>query len=995
MKRAQWWSAILLALALLPSAAWAQQRGTITGQVLDVGSQQPLRGVQVFLANTSQGTLTDAQGRYQITNVPAGPQTVRATLIGYTPASQTVTVTEGGTATVDFQLAASAVALEGVIVTATGETQRRREVGASVASVNIADVELAPVTNVSQLLQGRAAGVVVLPSSGTSGTGSRIRIRGSNSISLSNEPLLVIDGVRVENDAESFSFGLGGQSISRLNDLSPENIERIDVLKGPAASALYGTAAANGVIVVTTKQGRAGRTAWRAWTEQGSVVEPTHYPDNVRNIGTLLTGANAGATTTNCNIISQATGVCRPDSLVVFNPLEQNSPFRDGWRQTYGVSANGGGDRATYFLSGDWQNEEGVYHNNVVRRVNLRANVTANLLPDLTATVSSGYITGRTRLPYNDNAVEGFIGGGLLGNPTTVASTGGYFSYPKERREAFDLEQTPQRFTGSVNSTWTPLEWLNFIGTAGMDVQNLRDTYTILPGIFSPDEDADYTEGQRQVNAVRTRNYSANISGNTNYTLSPVWTGSTSIGAQYSREAYHRSDAFGQGLLPGTKSLNAASKLFSIGEVNQEVVTVGAFAQQQATWRDRVYLSAALRGDDNSSFGQDFGLVWYPSFNASWVVDEEPFFPENSVLSTLRLRAAWGESGLQPTFRAATTFFQPVSAVRNAQDVPAFTVGGTGNANLKPERSREIEAGFDAGFFDRRVSLEATYYDKRSTDALVLQVLAPSLGATRTRWANIGKVSNRGFEGLLNVNAVQTEPVEWNFTVTAQTNRNRLVDLGGIEPIIFGLGGNTQRHTEGRPLGAYFDRPILSFSDANGDGIIGPDEVVVGDTAVYLGTPFPTREISFNTDLTLMRWIRIAALIDHKGGQKLYNGTEDFRCAAVLVCDAIQNQDAPLADQARAVADRFHGTVAGYIEDASFTKLRELSVTFTAPDQWLRSFGASALSLTLSGRNLKTWTDYTGLDPEINFGGQANFSTAEFLTQPAVRYYIARVDVSF
>ena len=995
MKRAQWWSAILLALALLPGAAWAQARGTITGQVVDQATQQPLRGVQVFLAGTNQGTLTDAQGRYQITNVTAGPQEVRASLIGYAAASQTVTVTAGGTATADFALTASAVALEGLVVTATGQTQRRREVGAAVAAIDVADVELAPITNASQLLQGRAAGVIVLPSSGTTGTGSRIRIRGSNSISLSNEPLLVIDGVRVNNEAEGFSFDLGGQSVSRLNDLNPEDIERIDILKGPAASALYGTAAANGVIQVTTKRGRAGATAWRFWSEQGSVVEPTEYPANVRNVGTVLVGANAGRTTTNCNIVSQATGVCRPDSLVAFNPLEQNSPFRDGYRQSYGASANGGGERATYFFSGEWENESGVYQNNQIRRVNLRANVTANLLEDLEATVSTGYLTGRTQLPYNDNAVEGFIGGGLLGNPTTVATTGGYFAYPKERREAFDLEQSPQRFTGSLNTTWRPLEWLNVIGTAGLDIQNIRDTYTILPGVFTPDEDSDYTEGQRQVNAVRTRNYNARITANSNYTFSPTWTGSSSVGAQYNREAYFRSDAFGQGLLPGTKSLNAASKLFTIDEVNEEVVTTGAFVQQQATWQDRVYLSAALRGDDNSSFGEDFGLVWYPSFNASWVLDEEPFFPENPVLNTLRLRAAWGQSGLQPTFRAATTYFEPVSAVRASQDVPAFTVGGTGNPDLKPERSTEIEAGFDAGFFDQRVGLEFTYYNKRSTDALVLQVLAPSLGVTRTRWANLGEVSNQGVEALLSVNAVDTEPVQWNFTVTAQTNRNRLEDLGGVEPIIFGLGGSTQRHTEGRPLGSYFDRPILSFADANGDGLIGPDEVEVGDTAVFLGTPFPTREFSFNTDVTLMRWLRVSALLDYKGGHKLYNATEDFRCAAVFVCNAIQNPAAPLDEQARAVADAVYGTVAGYMEDASFTKLRELSLTLTAPEAWRRPLGASALSLTLAGRNLKTWTDYTGLDPEVNYGGQLNFNTADFLTQPPVRYYIARVDVSF
>jgi TonB-dependent starch-binding outer membrane protein SusC len=279
--------AALFAAALLPAGAMAQGVGTLSGQVVDQATQQPIPGVQIFLPGTNRGSLTNQQGRYLITNVPAGTVDVRATIIGYSSSTQRVTVQAGETATANFELATSAVAIEGVVVSAAGREERRREIGNAVSNINVTDVELAAVPNMSSLLQGRSAGVTVMQSGGTAGSGSRIRIRGSNSVSLSNEPLLVVDGVRVNNTAESFTIATGGQSPSRLNDLNPEDIESIEILKGPAAAALYGTAAANGVIQVTTRRGRAGATRWAAYSELGTIQEYTNYEDNVAGPGLL------------------------------------------------------------------------------------------------------------------------------------------------------------------------------------------------------------------------------------------------------------------------------------------------------------------------------------------------------------------------------------------------------------------------------------------------------------------------------------------------------------------------------------------------------------------------------------------------------------------------------------------------------------------------------------------------------------------------------------
>ena len=984
-----------LAAAVVPTIA-AAQTGTITGRVTNAQNAQPIASATVTVMGTSLRGVTNENGQYRITGVPAGTHQVTASRLGFSTRTATATVAAGGTATADITLSTSAIQLGGLVATATGNEQRTRELGNSVSTLRADSVNMAAVSNVSQLIQGRAAGVAVLQSSGTTGTGARIRIRGNNSISLSNDPIIFVDGVRVNNNTQSSQIDLAGQDFSRLNDLNPEEIENIEVLKGPAASALYGTAAANGVIQITTKRGRAGRTRWNAWSELGSITEPNAYPANYR----MRNAANTG----NCRPFQADLGLCVTGELQSYNPLEDNSPFRDGSQRTFGLSVGGGTQDIQYFVSGESQRENGIYQNNELKQVNLRGNLTAQVSRKLNLSLRTGYVSNHAQLPYNDNAVEGFIGGGILGQACAVCTPtdlrGGYFSYPKDLRYAFDNSQRVERFTGSLNARFSPLSWLTFNGVAGMDVLNRTEFQDLAPNVFQPANGvADYVIGYRFVLPALIRNFTANASGTATFDLTPSLASTTTAGFSFYRDVGSAWNAGGYNLLAGTNSLNAISERFSIGESNSDVKTVGLLASQQFAWRDKLYLTGSIRGDRNSAFGQDLGFIYYPSLSASWVVAEEPWFPQTNVLSTLRLRAAYGQSGLTPGFRTAKAFFSPVTGtIRSGAteaSVPAITVGGAGNADLRPERSREVELGFDAGFFNDRVGFEVTHYDKVSRDALVSRRLASSLGSSQTQTVNLGRVSNKGWEALVNAHLLETRPVRWDATLTYSTNRNRLIELGeGVDPIIFGIGGDSQRHEEGFPLGAYFGIPY-TFSDANNDGIIGVDEVVTADDPVFQGTPFPTRESSVNTTLTFFDVLRVSALLDHKGGYKLFNSTEEFRCGVFLNCQAINDPSSSLADQARAVADAAYGVYTGYIEDASFTKLREVSVTLMAPRSMYSRFGLGNLSLTLSGRNLKTWTDYTGLDPELNSGGQSNFSTFDFLGQPPVRYWTARIDLGF
>lgn len=992
---------IVSTTAALPALVLAQ--GTITGRVTDAAAQRPLSDVQVRVVGTPRGALTDANGVYTIPGVPAGNVQVRAQRIGYAPGNQTVSVSNNTTATANFTLATAATALEQVVVTATGETQRKRETPHTVATVNVDSIDKAAVANFSQLLSSRAPGVTVQEAGGTTGSGSRVRIRGSNSVSLSNDPLIIIDGVRVNNastGSAANTIGVGGQVPSRFNDINPEDIENIEILKGPSGVSLYGTAGANGVIQITTKRGRAGRTNWTAFAEGGTLNNHYDWPGNYNVKGFTAVGGVATTTrTSQCTLYNVAQGNCVQDSVFTFNPLVQYSPFRDGNRMQYGLSTSGGTQGTTFYIAGEGENEQGIYDVSQLRRANARANVNAQVRPNLTIAVNSGYTSSDLRLPQNDNNLFGAISGGLLGSAVDDPVGHGYASGMTSQTiyAGFNTRQNIERFTGGVNANWTALKWLSATGQFGADIVNRHDNETSPPNIITTS--AAGLEGYRTSNRYQIREYTANGNLSAQKDVTSDLISTTSAGVQYNDQRLAGNRAFGAKLLAGTESLNGTVARFSVTEENQEVVTVGFYGQEQVAWRDRLFANVALRADNNSAFGTNAGYTYYPAAGLSWVVSEEPFFPRIPQVGSIRVRASYGESGQRPGFRQAQQFFSPVAVNVKGVEVPAFTVGGVGNVNLKPEKSREYEGGLDLNdLFGSKASLELTYYNKTTNQALVFIRTAPSLGVSQTQPQNLGQVKNDGFEALLTARPVDNQYVAWDLTVSASRNNNKLVRLGtdpaDTNPIIFGLGGASQRHAQGYPLGSYFLRKY-TYNDANNDGLIAPSEITFDAQPSYLGNPLPKTEISLNTAMTFWKYAKVSANFDHRGGMKLYNSTTQFRCASAFVnCEqAFIKGKSDLAFQAGIAASRL-GSDAYFIEDATFTKLRELSLSLTAPKSLASQLRVSGATLTFSGRNLATWTDYTGFDPEVNFTAD-NYSTADFLSQPPVRYYIARLTLTF
>ena len=1035
--------AALLALGV-PLAAQqpAAAGGAIVGRVTDRVSGQPISDVRVQIVGTQRGGLTRTNGTYRVAGVPNGTYTVRASRIGYAAANVAATVSANGEATANFTLAVAENVLDKVTVSgATGGTSRAREVGASVSRIDTTTFNVAAVTNLSQVLSARTPGVTVQAGGGTIGVSNRIRLRGPTSINLSNDPLLVIDGLVSNNNTNNFAVGVGGATTSRLDDINPQDIEDIQVLKGAAATALYGTGAANGVIQITTKRGKSGKARWGVYTEVGSdrTLVPESDPlnsTNYRQIGRLATPGARGVNG-NCGLEAQVLRTCiQPETLYKTSPFANASPFRIGGSNRLGLNVNGGSENVQYYLGGELFRQNGIVGPSGQRRTNLRANVGANLLPNLRADFTVSYLKSVLNLPINDNAFAGTLSAGLLGGAfdcnsvtrTQIAEcragndslSRGYVTVnvPVTQYFAQTQQQDIDRLQTGVTFNYTPLRWLQGTLRAGGDFVYQYDQSLVPPNrVFL---NAASVEGSRfQARAYRPT-YTVTANTKATYDLTSSIRLSTLVGGQYTNEANRFTSAFGAIVLPGTSSLSGTNARFAVNEVNSQIVTVAGVLQQDFAINDRLFLTAAARMDNSSVFGagsRDF--VFYPSVSSSYVISDEAWFPKFGGIDQLRLRGSIGEAGNRPTFRQSETFFNSVSVNGASSDAnqPAVSIGGpVGNAILKPEITREMEGGFDFSLGGSRIEGEFTAFQKDTRDLLVGRVLAPSLGVAANQNVNLSKMTTRGLEGTVNVKIFDGPKFSFAQRFTATAFKNEIAELGSIDgqpiaPIIF---GTVQQFRAGYPAGAYFQRKILDFSDRNADGIIsrvncpaygglanpilvggGACEITLSDSLEYLGSPLPTRQFSFQSLMNVYKNLQFSMLVDYRGGSRLYNNTREFRNNGGFANGPdFWDRNAPLSDQVKSAA-RAMGTSDGYIEDASFVRLAEVAMTWVVPAAAARILKSGGLSLTVAARNLGLWSDYTGFDPEVLSNPGANFGTVDFLTNPPGRSYTLRVNFNF
>jgi TonB-linked SusC/RagA family outer membrane protein len=1016
-----------IGLAALAAGPLYAQQGSVVGRATDVASGQPIIDVQVSLVGTNRGALTNSDGRYIIPGLTPGPVSVRATRIGYAEVTVDVTVVAGQTVTADFSLTPMALALTGMVVTATGE-QRRVEVGNAIAHVDAAAiVQTKAVANIGDLLIAKTPGVMVIPGTET-GMTTRIRIRGINSLSLSRDPIYIIDGVRMENSSNSFSLSVGGARTSRANDLNPDEIESIEVVRGPSAATLYGTDAANGVIVITTKRGTVSKPQWTLFTEQAAIQDRSNYPTAYRGwrTGTSASTTSTPSNTVQCFLTQAAAGTCTQDSVTSFNLVNdpQSTPFGTGYRQQYGLQVRGGSENIRYFLSGEWENENGTIkvpefdqaymaahdllltdrqqHQNQLLRGTLRVNLNVTFSPTLDVALSSGYITSDLYLPEADDSGTAGITANIYGGPGmkyNVSAAGdtlyGWREYTPRQIYQRESTQSIERYINSVNANWRPTNWLAFRANVGLDYVGRLDTSICRFGDCTANADQAGL-GFKNDNRHSFYNYTVDVGGTATHTLNDATESQTAVGVQFYRSLFDGNYAYGGILPPGGQTVSGAA-VRDASETTTESRTLGAYVEERVAWHDRLFVTGAVRSDRNSAFGADFKTVFYPKFSASWVLSEEPWFPSKSWVNQIRLRTAYGASGVQPGTTDAVQYYSATQVLGEAGEATGLVFSTLGNSNLKPERSTEVEVGVDASLFENRLSAEITYYDKTSKDALISRVLPPSLGTGATaRFENLGEVSNKGWEALIEGTPLRTSQLEWTVTLNGSVNDNKLVSLGGLPAIV---SSSTQQQREGYPINGWWSRRLLSYGDTDGNGIITANEVTVSDTAEYTGPSLPKYEASLANGLALHNGeVRLDAMFDYKGGHWMYNNTERIRCASRYNCSGLINPNASLFEQARVVMVRETSSrsVQGFLEKGDYIRFRELSLTYSPPSSFAtRIFGGRTVSATLAARNLGiVWTNYTGVDPEAYFGSNTD-GTSEFQAFGPRTYYSLRLSVGF
>ena len=813
---------IWIPLLLSQSFPLSAQVGQVSGRVTEATTGLAVPDVVVEHSASGMSVRTSADGRFSV-ELPVGPLSLRFTAPGF--AEHLVRDTLSGQGLLlDVSLSRRLFDLGQVVATVAGDRQRV-ELGNAVARLDAGSIVETRVTpSVSTLLQSRIPGVSVQSSSGLAGAGSRIRVRGQSSLLLRNEPIVYIDGIRAEGRPAA-STGAGGDRlpISRFDDLNPDDIETIEVVRGPSAAALYGTEAGNGVIRITTRRGRPGPARFQFSTEQGIVQKAVAFPPNHGALD------EEGMT---CWLVDANDGLCNQVRYVTENPLESpaTSPFADAWRRQYRMTVSGGTSTSRYYLAGEWEVEDGILkladaaldtlrltrdledsfvRPSASRRGSFRANFDQSLTERSHVDVSLGYLSLESRFPLTDlgNVIQDGLGWrvGEDDNP--------WVEFRPEEIFESNRTQGVERFTGSIQARWTPYDWLTIRSTAGVDDVSTSEVFfqKANRGLDFPPF---VVPGSREVDETETRQYSLDMGASATHRLGAVQL-RTSIGGQFFRNLWHNTRATGEGLIPGGESVSFGTTT-SAGETTEETRTVGTYIEQGVAIGDRLYMAASLRGDDNSSLGKDFDFVVYPKVSASWELSREAVLP---VLGRGGPTCACEVPGAGPAYsRTSPTPSSPYDLFPRRRRRPAGA-GAPGFARrairgLRPELSSEIEVGSDIELLGGRLGATVTYYNKRTEDALAIRRLPPSLCVVGARRENIGVVSNRGWE--LEVAGVPLAGSDFYLTLSANAsfNRNRIEEIcvrtedGTCDASPIRVG-SFNWHRVGREPGAFWDNPIL------------------------------------------------------------------------------------------------------------------------------------------------------------------------------------------
>lgn len=966
--------ALLWLLALAPSLH-AQATGTVRGRVTTGGTA--LADAQVSIAGTRLGSVTSANGEYLIAGVSAGRQVLVVRRIGYAAATRTIDVAAGQTLVVDVPLTASATTLSEVVVTGTGTPTEKRALGTTVATVDADAIAASRAITVDGALQGKVAGAQITQNSGNPGGGGiSVRLRGTSSLISGSEPLYIVDGVFVDNNSDQL-IDLGARSNvqNRLADLNPNDIERIEIIKGAAAAALYGSRANNGVVQIFTKRGRSGPPSIRFGTsyttaELANRIDLLMYPFDA-----------AGSPVTRYDY--------------------QDDIFARGETFENHLSAEGGDATRSYYAGGSWRSEDGIIPGSGSSRKSVRLNVGQEMSPKLRLDLGANFVNTHNDFEPNGESAQGVITA-ILFTPTTfsfyqrpdgtypAAPTGSAFANPLEVIARWKAPQDVNRFIGSAKAAYHFLPNLKLDYTLGYDGYSM-EVDQFIPRNSLGAEPTGYSTANLRDSRIISNDGVATL---TNAFRDLALT--TSAGFNHTRQLIRTTVATARDLIP-TGELVGSGVFAGAGQARFDLVTLGFFGQQSVAWREKLYLTGAVRWDASSTFGPDERWQVFPKASVSYVAWESPEGSPLPVVNSLRLRGAVGFAGNQPSIANAYARYDSYGKLVNDGRVGVANSPILGNSALKPERQREFEGGLDVGLFQSRIGVEATYYDKRVSDLLLFRPLPTSTGYSQ-QFENIGVMSNKGIELMLRTINFESPRFRWESTVTYSRNRNRIEKLD-VAPFTLGYANRVE---EGEPVGFFYAE--LQATDANGVPLFDAAGLPLrspagpGRLSGKVGDPNPDWLGSLLNEFSFGSRFRARVLLDGSFGNDVLNFSERlmdiFGTSAATANELLPDGDPRKAPRGYRRAYRFF--FGEYVEDGTYVKLRELSLSYAIPARFATRLRAAGAEASVSGRNLYTWTDYTGYDPELNlFGTRTVERGNDFATYPIPRTWTFGVQLTY
>ena len=923
---------------------------TLSGKITDSETGEPLPGAQVFVKGTFVGTTTDVNGAYSLD--VDGSVTVVIAYIGYK--TQEV-ATSGGSG--DFAMEPDVLRQDEVVVTGLVSTVKRRNAANAVASVSGDDLVNAPTQTLDQALSGQFAGVNIRRNSGAPGGGVNVNLRGQSTLTGSTQPLYVIDGVIVNNDANQSGIdvvtaatGAGssrpqGQPTNRIGDINPNDIESIEVLKGASAAAIYGAKASNGVIIIKTKRGRGGKTKFNFSTKTGQssllrkmghrVFETyaeaeEQYGADVASLGNNESGSWAGNDFDYEQILYGETGQLTEHTL----------------------SAVGGDESTQFYLGGQYMDEGGIIKNTGYKKLSGRMNVDHRLSEKAKVSVSTNLIRSEADRGVTGNDNTNMTYGFSIGFTPSfidIRDTDGDGVYPinptnpsnpLETAEYFVNNEVTHRALGSMTFDYNLYRASNmdlgFLAVAGADFYNQENEVFIPP--FLQIESSKDEAGQSVM--TTTDNLNTNLSLNLVHKMKMSGMNfNTTAGLQYETYDWNSVFVHAIGMIPTQTNVDKASSQ-SVYHDRKKRQDRGQFFQEEVTVGDNLYVAFSMRGDVSSTMGDTETKEWYPKAAASYQLGEF------AVFDNLKLRGAFGQTGNMPQSNAKYT----TMSSSNIGGINGLVASSTrGNSSIKPERTTEMEFGMDFSLMNGLASVEATMYQQDIEDLILLVDLPPSSGASYA-WENGGEMTTNGMEFALGLNPtalVSVGGLDWNFHMTYYTNESEVTKLT-VDPYNFG-GFATF-------LGTYRIEEGYSPSAIVGSEMTDGKHDVLGDEN-------PDYRLSFRNSFSFGP-VSLSFLIDHKAGG-----------SAINLANLIYDLGGTTADFEENGGDRLANlgaVTAPYIESTSYTALRDLSMTYTLPSSMTEGFGVSYLQVGLSARNWWMTSEYTGLSPEVSqFGNEA------------------------